>query len=189
VPAHLSSTLASMGSALPYGLAAKLAAPERPVVALAGDGAMQMNGLAELITVAARWPEWKDHRFVVCVLNNRDQAEVSWEQRETEGEPRFAPCNGLPDVPYAKWAELLGLRGIRLDSSEDVDPVWAAALGCDRPVVIDAVVDPATPLLPPAQPTATMRRMVAGLAAEGDEMAQRATAHLRRQWADEGHPD
>jgi hypothetical protein len=86
VPAHLSSTLASMGSALPYGLAAKFAAPQRPVVALAGDGAMQMNGLAELITVAARWREWSDPRFVVCVLNNRDLAEVSWEQRETEGE-------------------------------------------------------------------------------------------------------
>ena len=97
-----------MGCALPYGIAAKLAAPDRPLVALAGDGAMQMNGLAELVTVAARWRDWADPRFVVCVLANRDLAEVSWEQREMEGDPRFADQPGDPRLP---------LRGLRATCS------------------------------------------------------------------------
>jgi len=189
VPAHLSSTLASMGSALPYGLAAKLAAPERPVVALAGDGAMQMNGLAELITVAARWRDWADPRFVVCVLNNGDLAEVSWEQRETEGEPRFTASQQLPDVPYGQWAELLGLRGMRVSTPDDVESAWDAALTADRPVVIDAVVDPAVPLLPPGQPYEKIKGMYAGLEAEDSELARRAAAHLRRERAGEGFDD
>jgi pyruvate dehydrogenase (quinone) len=189
VPAHLSSTLASMGSALPYGLAAKLAAPGRPVVALAGDGAMQMNGLAELITVAARWREWADPRFVVCVLNNRDLAEVSWEQRETEGEPRFATSQDLPDVPYADWARLLGLDGVRITSPGDVAPAWRRALAADRPFVLDATVDPAIPLLPPGQPYEKIKPMYEGLAAEEGDVAERAVAHLRRERADEGYDD
>jgi pyruvate dehydrogenase (quinone) len=189
VPAHLSSTLASMGSALPYGLAAKLARPDRPVVALAGDGAMQMNGLAELVTVASRWRDWADPRFVVCVLNNRDLAEVSWEQRETEGEPRFTTSQQLPDVPYAGWAELLGLRGLRVSTPDGVDAAWETALAADRPVVIDAVVDPAVPLLPPKRPFDMVKSMYGGLAAEPGEIARRALAHLRRERADEGYDD
>jgi pyruvate dehydrogenase (quinone) len=189
VPAHLSSTLASMGSALPYGIAAKLAHPDRPLIALAGDGAMQMNGLAELITVAARWRDWPDPRFVVCVLNNRDLAEVSWEQRETEGEPRFVASQQLPDVPYARWAELLGLRGIRATTPREVEAAWEEALAADRPVVIDAVIDPAIPLLPPLQPKETVEPMYAGLAAEEGELARRAEVYLRRERADEGFDD
>jgi pyruvate dehydrogenase (quinone) len=149
VPAHLSSTLASMGSGLPYGLAAKLAAPDRPVVALVGDGAMQMNGIAELITVASRWKDWDDPRFVVLVLHNADLAEVTWEQRETEGDPRYDVSQALPDFPYAAYAELLGLNGIRVEAGDDVDAAWDKALGADRPVVLEAVVDPEVPLLPP----------------------------------------
>jgi pyruvate dehydrogenase (quinone) len=149
VPAHLSSTLASMGSGLPYGLAAKLAAPDRPLVALVGDGAMQMNGIAELVTVASRWRAWDDPRFVVLVLNNRDLAEVTWEQRETEGDPRYDVSQSLPDFPYAAYAELLGLTGIRIESIDDVGTAWDRALAADRPVVLDAVVDPDVPLVPP----------------------------------------
>jgi pyruvate dehydrogenase (quinone) len=149
VPAHLSSTLASMGSGLPYGLAAKLAAPGRPVVALVGDGAMQMNGIAELITVASRWHDWDDPRFVVLVLNNGDLAEVTWEQRETEGDPRYDVSQSLPDFPYAQYAELLGLTGIRVEAAGDVDAAWDRAVAADRPVVIEAIVDPDVPLLPP----------------------------------------
>jgi pyruvate dehydrogenase (quinone) len=189
VPAHLSSTLASMGSALPYGLAAKLAAPDRPVVALAGDGAMQMNGLAELLTVAARWRDWADPRFVVCVLNNRDLAEVSWEQRETEGEPRFADSQDLPDVPYAPFAELLGLGGRRVERAEDVAPAWEQALRADRPYVLDVVCDPAVPLLPPLQPAEKIKPMYEALRQEGTPRAERAAAHLRRERAQEGYDE
>ncbi|WP_166390164.1 thiamine pyrophosphate-requiring protein [Nocardioides ochotonae] len=149
VPAHLSSTLASMGSGLPYGLAAKLAAPDRPLVALVGDGAMQMNGIAELVTVAHRWRDWADPRFVVLVLHNGDLAEVTWEQRETEGDPRYDASQTLPAFPYAQYAELLGLTGILLDRPEDVDAAWERALAADRPVVIEALVDRDVPLLPP----------------------------------------
>ncbi|MFI5844371.1 thiamine pyrophosphate-requiring protein [Catenuloplanes sp. NPDC051500] len=183
VPAHLSSTLASMGSALPYGLAAKLARPDRPLIALAGDGAMQMSGLAELITVAARWRDWADPRFVVCVLNNRDLAEVSWEQRETEGEPRFPDSQNLPDVPYAAWAGLLGLRGIRVEDAGALDAAWDDALSADRPVVIDVLTDAAVPLLPPLQDDETIAPMFAALEAEGGDLARRAADYLRRERA------
>jgi pyruvate dehydrogenase (quinone) len=149
VPAHLSGTLASMGCSVPYGIAAKLARPDRPVVALAGDGAMQMAGIAELVTVAHRWRQWPDPRFVVCVFNNRDLAEVTWEQRETESEPRFPDSQKIPDFPYAGYAELLGLTGIRVDSPEQLADAWDRALAAERPVVIEVLTDPDVPLLPP----------------------------------------
>ena len=149
VPAHLSSTLASMGCSVPYGLAAKLAAPDRPVVVLSGDGAMQMLGNAELVTVAHRWRQWADPRFVVCVLHNGDLAEVSWEQREMEGDPRFADSQTLPDFPYAGYADLLGLTGIRVTDPEELGAAWDRALTADRPVVLEVLTDPDVPLLPP----------------------------------------
>ena len=174
VQAHLSSTLASMGSGLPYGLAAKLEHPDRPVVALVGDGAMQMNGIAELVTVASRWRDWADPRFVVLVLNNGDLAEVTWEQRETEGDPRFDTSQSLPDFPYAQYAGLLGLDGQRVTRPEEVDAAWERALASDRPFVLEAVVDRDVPLLPPfpggEQKLDNFRR---GLAQErGSEHAQ-----------------
>lgn len=149
VQAHLSSTLATMGSGVTYGIAAKLASPDRPLVALVGDGAMQMVGIAELITVSRLWQEWSDPRFVVLVLHNGELAEVTWEQREMEGDPRFEDSQLLPDFPYAGYAELLGLRGIRVDSPGGLEAAWDAALGASRPVVVEAVVDPDVPLLPP----------------------------------------
>jgi pyruvate dehydrogenase (quinone) len=149
VPAHLSSTLASMGCAVPYGLAAKLAAPDRPLVALSGDGAMQMLGNAELVTVAHRWRQWADPRFVVCVLHNRDLAEVTWEQREMEGDPRFDDSQSLPDFPYAGYADLLGLTGIRVTDPAQLGSAWDRALAADRPVVLEVLTDPDVPLLPP----------------------------------------
>jgi pyruvate dehydrogenase (quinone) len=168
VPAHLSSTLASMGSALPYGLAAKLDRPDLPLVALAGDGAMQMNGIAELITVAHRWRAWADPRFVVLVLHNRDLAEVTWEQREMEGEPRFDTSQTLPEFPYADYAKLLGLHGIRVDAPGDLGRAWEAALAADRPTVVEAVVDPDVPLLPPFPAgEQKLESFRAGLDAEG----------------------
>jgi pyruvate dehydrogenase (quinone) len=187
VPAHLSSTLASMGSAMPYGIAAKLLHPDRPVVALAGDGAMQMNGLLELITVAERWRDWADPRFVVLVLHNGDLAEVSWEQREMEGDPRFPTSQRVPSFPYAGYAELLGLRGIRVDDPADVAAAWADALSADRPCVVEAVVDRRTPLLPPRRPSDTVEKMRAGLDQEPDGAP--AAEQLARQYGQEtGNP-
>jgi pyruvate dehydrogenase (quinone) len=169
VQAHLSSTLASMGSGLPYGLAAKWDRPDAPVLALLGDGAMQMNGLAELVTLSRAWPTWADPRFVVLVLANGDLAEVSWEQREMEGDPRHAETQDLPDFPYADYAELLGLRGLHLDDPGDVDRVWREALTADRPVVIEARVDRDVPLLPPFPAgRAKLDAFRRGLSQEGD---------------------
>jgi pyruvate dehydrogenase (quinone) len=119
------------------------------VFALLGDGAMQMNGVNELITVAKYWREWTDPRFALRVLNNRDLSFVSWEQRSGEGTPKFDDSQLLPDVDYAAWARSLGLGGVRVDDPGQVGPAWEAALAADRPTVIDAVVDPSELMIPP----------------------------------------
>jgi pyruvate dehydrogenase (quinone) len=145
----VSGGLASMGAAVPYAIAAKFAHPSRPVVALVGDGAMQMNNMAELITVQRYWRRWADPRLVVCVLNNEDLSEVTWEQRATEGNPRFAATQDLPNVPYAKFAGMLGLKGIYVDDPDDLEAAWRDALAADRPVVLEVKTDPNVPPLPP----------------------------------------
>lgn len=165
--ASLSGTLLSMGGAMPYALSAKFAHPDRPLVALIGDGAMQMNGVNELITVAKYWRSWADPRFVVLVLNNRDLAFVSWEQRSTEGTPMFPDSQQLPDIAYHQWAEVLGLRGELVDSPEQLPDVWDRALSADRPVVINALVDPAELMLPPHF-TAEQARKTAAAVLRGD---------------------
>ncbi len=147
--ASLSGTLATMGPGVPYAIAAKFAYPHRPVFALVGDGAMQMNGINELITIAKYREQWVDQRLIVMVLNNRDLNQVTWEQRAMEGDAKFEGSQDLPDFPYARYAELLGLKGIRVDTAEQVGPAWDAALSSDRPVVLEAVTDPSVPPLPP----------------------------------------
>jgi pyruvate dehydrogenase (quinone) len=145
----LSGTLASMGAAVPYAIAAKFAYPDRVALALAGDGAMQMNGLNEMLTVGKYWRGWSDPRLVVLVLNNRDLAEVTWEQRAVEGNPRFDASQNLPDFGYAEFAESIGLRGIRVENADRVGPAWDEALAADRPVILEAVTDPNVPPIPP----------------------------------------
>jgi len=147
--ASLSGSLATMGPGVPYAIAAKFAHPERPVIALVGDGAMQMNGLAELITVAKYWRQWTDPRLAVLVLNNRDLNQVTWEQRAMEGDPKFEVSQSIPDFPYARYAEMIGLRGVRVDEPERVGEAWDEVLGADRPAVLEAIVDPEIPPLPP----------------------------------------
>jgi len=145
----LSGTLATMGPGVPYAIAAKFAYPARPVIALVGDGAMQMNGINELITIAKYRERWRDQRLIVMVLNNRDLNQVTWEQRAMEGNPKFEGSQDLPDFPYARYAEMLGLKGIRVDSPEQVGSAWDEAFASDRPVVYEAVTDPEVPPLPP----------------------------------------
>jgi pyruvate dehydrogenase (quinone) len=145
----LSGNLATMGPAMPYAVAAKFAYPERPVFALAGDGAMQMNGLNELITVSKYWKEWKDPRFFCVVINNRDLNMVTWEMRAQAGEPKFEGSQEIPDFAYAQYAESLGLRGVRIERPEDVSRMLDVAMACDRPCLIEAVVDPEFPMMPP----------------------------------------
>jgi pyruvate dehydrogenase (quinone) len=146
--ASLSGTLATMGSALPYALAAKHGYPERPALALVGDGAMQMSGLNALITVAQHWQSWKDPRLVVVVLNNRQLSYVTWEQRVMEGDPKFPPSQDLLDFPFARYAELLGLDAVRVASPEALQAACRDAFQRTRPFLIEAVTDPNVPPLP-----------------------------------------
>jgi pyruvate dehydrogenase (quinone) len=147
--ASLSGGLASMGAAVPYAIAAKFAHPDRPVIALVGDGAMQMNNMAELITVAKYWRRWSDHRWIVCVFNNEDLNQVTWEQRVMEGDPKFNASQQIPNVPYHRFAELIGMKGIYVDRPDDVGAAWDAALASDRPVVLEVKTDPEVPPLSP----------------------------------------
>jgi len=147
--ASLSGTLATMGPGVPYAIAAKFTHPDRVAIALVGDGAMQMNGLSELITVADSWKKWSDPRLIVLVLHNGDLNQVTWEQRAMMGDPKFEAAQKVPDFPYARYAELLGLKGIRIDSPDEVGDAWDQALAADRPVVLEAITDPEVPPLPP----------------------------------------
>ncbi|HEX4343203.1 MAG TPA: thiamine pyrophosphate-dependent enzyme, partial [Verrucomicrobiae bacterium] len=147
--ASLSGTLATMGPGVPYAIAAKFAYPDRVPIALVGDGAMQMNGNNGLITIAKYWKQWADPRLIILVLNNGDLNHVTWEQRVLNGDPKFEASQNLPEFNYAAYAELCGLKGIRLDHPDKVAAVWDEALSADRPVVIDAITDPEVPPLPP----------------------------------------
>jgi len=147
--ASLSGGLASMGAAVPYAIAAKFAHPDCPVIALVGDGAMQMNNMAELITVAKYWQHWADKRWIVCVFNNQDLNQVTWEQRVMEGDPKFNASQQIPDVPYHRFAELIGLKGIFVDKPDALGHAWDEALAADRPVVLEVKTDPEVPPLPP----------------------------------------
>jgi len=146
--ASLSGGLASMGAAVPYAIAAKFAHPDRPVVALVGDGAMQMNNMAELITVQKYWKSWANPAWVVCVFNNEDLNQVTWEQRVMEGDPKFDASQQIPNVPYHRFAELIGLRGIYVDDPARLGAAWEEALASDRPVVLEVKTDPEVPPLP-----------------------------------------
>src|SRR5262249_15849568 len=147
--ASLSGTLATMCCAIPYATAAKFCFPDRPVIAIVGDGAMQMLGMNGLITISKYWREWNDPRLVIVVLNNPDLNIVSWELRGLGGTPKIDETQSIPDFPYSTLAHMLELGGRRVSKPEDVGPAWDAALSADRPFIIDAVVDPSVLALPP----------------------------------------
>jgi pyruvate dehydrogenase (quinone) len=147
--ASLSGGLATMGSGVPYAIAAKFAHPRRHVIALVGDGAMQMNGINGLISIAKCWRAWGDPKLIVMVVNNRDLNFVTWEQRGQEGEPKYRPSQELSDFAYADYARMLGLHGIRVERAEDVGAAWDTALAADRPCLLEMVTDPHVPPLPP----------------------------------------
>lgn len=147
--ASLSGGLATMGPGVPYAIAAKFAHPDRVVIAMVGDGAMQMNGMNEMITIAKYWRRWSNPHLVVMVLNNRDLNQVTWEQRAMEGDPKFEASQDVPDFPYAAYAELIGLRGLRVDQPDKLGAAWDYAMGADRPVILEVYADPDVPPLPP----------------------------------------
>ena len=168
VRGSLSGTLATMGPGVPYAIGAKWAHPDRPTIALVGDGAMQMNGLAELITIAHYWQQWADPRLVVAVLHNNDLNQVTWEMRAMEGSPKFAESQTLPDIDYAAFARSIGLDAINVETADGVGPAWEQALAADRPTVLDVRCDPNVPPIPP-HATFDQIKALAGAVFHGDE--------------------
>lgn len=164
----LSGTLATMGPAVPYAIGAKFAQPDRPVIAFVGDGAMQMNGMAELITIARYWNHWDDPRLVVAVLHNNDLNQVTWEMRAMGGAPKFADSQTLPDVDYAGFAASLGLGYATLTHPDLLAPAWDRALRADRPTVLDVHCDPNVPPVPP-HATFDQMKSAASAVLRGDE--------------------
>jgi len=181
--ASLSGGLASMGAAVPYAIGAKFAHPDRPVIAIVGDGAMQMNNMAELITVQKYWKRWADPRWIVCVFNNQDLNEVTWEQRVMEGNPRFETSQDIPDFAYAKFGEMLGLRGIFVDSPGRLASAWQEALSSERPVVLEVKTDPEVAPLPPHVTFKEARSFMSAMA-KGDRGAGRVIGDTARQVVD-----
>ena len=178
--ASLSGGLASMGAAVPYAIAAKFAHPDRPVIALVGDGAMQMNNMAELITVAKYHKRWSNRTWIVCVFNNEDLNQVTWEQRVMEGDPKFVASQEIPDVPYHKFGELIGLKGIYVDDPEKVGAAWDEALACSIPVVLEIKTDPEIAPLPPHLSFEQLRKFATTLA-KGDEREGNIITDTARQ--------
>jgi pyruvate dehydrogenase (quinone) len=176
----LSGSLASMGAAVPYAIAAKFAHPDRPVIALVGDGAMQMSNMAELITVAKYWKGWATPSWICCVWNNEDLNQVTWEQRVMEGNPRFDATQQIPDVPYHRFAELIGLKGVFCDDPSRVGAAWEEALAADRPVVLEFKTDPEVPPLP-SHITLEEAKAFASAAIKGDSREARMIAGAARQ--------
>jgi pyruvate dehydrogenase (quinone) len=181
--ASLSGGLATMGPGVPYAIAAKFVHPDRPVIAMVGDGAMQMNGINGLVTAARHWRRWSNPTLVIMVLNNGDLNQVTWEQRVMEGDPKYKPSQDVPDFAYARYAELVGLEGIRVERAEDIGAAWDQALRAQRPVVLEMVTDPNVPPLPPH---ITMKQAKAYLEAliKGDPDAIQVVKESARQmWA------
>ena len=147
--ASLSGGLASLGAGTPYAVAGKMAFPDRTVIACMGDGAMQMNGLNVMITIGKYWKQWANPHLIVLVLNNQDLNQVTWEERVQLGAGKTESTQSIPDFPYHKYAELVGLKGIYVDDPEQLGRAWDQALGADRPVILEVRTDPNVPPVPP----------------------------------------
>jgi pyruvate dehydrogenase (quinone) len=178
----LSGGLATMCPGVPYATAAKLAYPDRPVIALVGDGAMQMLGINALPTIAEHWKRWKDPRLVIMVLHNNDLNMVTWEQRVGAGDPKFSGSQDLPAFQFAAYAELLGLHGIRVDQPGQIAAAWDEALAADRPVVLEAMTDANVPPLPPHVSAAQARHYMKALLHGDPDATQVVMATAREVW-------
>jgi pyruvate dehydrogenase (quinone) len=181
--ASLSGGLATMGPAVPYAIAAKYAHPDRHVIALLGDGSMQMNGMNGLITIAKVWRQWSDPRLTVMVLNNGDLNQVTWEQRVMEGDPKFEVSQVVPDFPYAEYARLIGLGGIRIERAQDIGPAWERALAAERPTVLEMVTDPNVPPLPPHISFEQAKGYLSALINRDPDSMRMVTASAKDWWS------
>jgi pyruvate dehydrogenase (quinone) len=169
--ASLSGNLATMVPGVPYAIAAKFAHPNRPVICFVGDGAFQMLGMNEMLTVKRYMDRWQDKRLIFCVFNNQDLNQVTWEQRVLEGDPKFPGTQWLPEFEYAKYAELVGLKGIYCDDGGAMRGAWEEALAADRPVVLEVKTDPEVPPLPPHITFEQAKKMAQAMAKGDPERA------------------
>jgi pyruvate dehydrogenase (quinone) len=181
--ASLSGGLATMGPGVPYAIAAKFTHPDRVALAMVGDGAMQMNGINGLITIAKYWKRWSDPRLVVMVLHNDDLNQVTWEQRAMEGDPKFEGSQNVPDFDYAGYAELLGLRGIRVDQPEAIAGAWESAFSADRPTVLDVITDPDVPPMPPHVSAKQVKAYMSALLKGDVDALGIVRASMKEAWA------
>ncbi|TMG74060.1 MAG: thiamine pyrophosphate-requiring protein, partial [Betaproteobacteria bacterium] len=181
--ASLSGGLATMGPGVPYAIAAKFVHPERPVIAMVGDGAMQMNGISGLVTAAKYYRRWSNPTLVFMVLNNGDLNQVTWEQRVLEGDPKYRASQDMPDFPYARYAEMLGLEGVRVERAEDVGPAWERALAAKRPMVLEMVTDPNVPPLPPHITTKQAKAYLEALIKGDPDAIEVVKASAKQMWA------
>ena len=179
----LSGGLATMCPGVPYATAAKFCYPDRPVIALVGDGAMQMLGINGLVTIAAHWREWEDPRLVVMVLHNGDLNMVTWEQRGMSGEPKFSTSQDVPRLPFAEFANILGLHGIRVDDPDKLGAAWDEALSAGRPALLEVVTDPNVPPLPPHISATEVKQYLKALLHGDPDATQVVTATARQAWA------
>ena len=162
----VSGSLASLGSATPYAMAAKMAFPDRVVVAFIGDGAMQMNGLNVMITISKYWRRWSNPKLIVMVLNNQDLSQVTWEERVQLGQGKTESTQAIPDFAYHSYAELLGLKGLVVRDPDQIGPAWDEAFAADRPVIMNVYSDPNVPPLPPHITFKDARNFLSMLASE-----------------------
>ena len=145
----LSGRLASMLAAMPYAVAAKFAYPDRPVICTIGDGAFQMLGMNELITIKKYMKEWDNPQLIIMVLHNDDLTQVSWEMRAEDANPVWSTSQDVESVDYAGWAELLGFTGIRVTTDDEVEAAWDTAFANRGITLIDAYTSKNVPPLPP----------------------------------------
>jgi pyruvate dehydrogenase (quinone) len=187
--ASLSGNLATMVPGVPYGIAAKFAYPERVSVAMVGDGAMQMGGMAEMLTAAKYYKTWSDPRYVVVVLNNEDLNQVTWEQRAMEGDPRFDASQSIPGVSYAAWADLIGLKGVKVTCSDQLEAAFTEAFAADRPVIVDVMTTPDEPPMPPHVTFEQAKALMSSVAADPSEGIAGAKEGVREMIHEFIHPE
>ncbi len=181
--ASLSGGLATMGPGVPYAIAAKLAHPDRTVIATVGDGAMLMNGINGLVTISYLWRQWSNPRLVVMVLSNGDLNQVTWEQRAMEGDPKYSPSQDVPPFAYAEYARLLGLIGIRVERADAIAEAWSQAFAADRPVVLEMVTDPNVPPLPPHISVKDVRNYLRAVWHRDPDALEMIKATMKESWA------
>jgi pyruvate dehydrogenase (quinone) len=186
--ASLSGNLATMCPGMPYSIAAKFAFPDRMPICLIGDGAMQMIGINGMITISKYWKRWKDPRLMILVLNNHDLNMVSWEQRAMEGDPKFDASQDIPDFPYAEYAKMLGLAGVKVDDPKNVASALDQAFAADRPVLVEAITDPSVPMLPPHISFEQMKKFTSAIIFGDDTDAKNIIKQTYKEVVDEYFP-